>query len=239
MKRIILSSCALLLAFTACNKPSSQQTKSAEPEQFTPVEHTCTALPYAYDALEPYIDAQTMELHYSKHHRGYYNKFMDAVKGTELEHKPMALIFKTISTQNSSIRNNSGGYYNHTLFWANMTPNGAGMPSADLTAAIDKNFGSLDNFKEAFANKAKTQFGSGWAWLVLQNDGSLAVSSTQNQDNPLMDVAEIKGQPLLTLDVWEHAYYLKYQNKRAEYVDNFWNIVNWDEVNKRYEAAKN
>jgi Fe-Mn family superoxide dismutase len=184
MKKIIISSCALLLAFTACNNPSSQQTKSAEPEQFTPVEHTFTALPYAYDALEPYIDAQTMELHYSKHHRGYYNKFMDAVKGTELEHKPMALIFKTISTQNSSIRNNSGGYYNHTLFWANMTPNGAGMPSADLTAAIDKNFGSLDNFKEAFANKAKTQFGSGWAWLVLQNDGAVAGAAAANQDKP-------------------------------------------------------
>lgn len=194
--------------------------------------HKFPELAYAYNALEPYIDAQTMELHYSKHHKGYYTKFMAAAEGTDLLKTPMEDIFAKISSQPDGIRNNGGGYFNHMLFWENMTPNQGEVP-ADLKKVIEKDFGSLDTFKDEFSKAAKTHFGSGWAWLAVNNNGKLFVTSTQNQDNPLMDVAEFKGTPLLTLDVWEHAYYLHYQNRRADYVDNFWNIVNWDVVNKR------
>ena len=193
-------------------------------------------LPYAYNALEPYIDAQTMELHYSKHHKGYFNNFMTAIKDTPLAEMDIKDIFAGISKQSMAVRNNGGGYYNHSLFWENMTPNKTN-PSAKLKAAIDKSFGSLDKFKEEFGTAAKKHFGSGWAWLVAGKDGNLFVSDTLNQDNPLMDVTEKKGTPLLCLDVWEHAYYLHYQNRRAEYVDNFWNIVNWDTVSKRFEMS--
>lgn len=189
-------------------------------------------LPYAFNALEPYIDAQTMEIHYSKHHKAYYNNFVTAIKGTPAEEMDLKALFGGISKQAVAIRNNGGGFYNHNLFWENMTP-AKTTPSAKLAAAINKSFGSMDKFKEEFGNAAKKQFGSGWAWLVAGNDGNLFVSSTPNQDNPLMDVVEKKGTPLLCLDVWEHAYYLHYQNRRAEYVDNFWNIVNWDVVSKR------
>ncbi len=198
--------------------------------------HTFPDLPYAYDALEPYIDAQTMELHYSKHHKGYYTKFLAAAEGTDLVNMPMEKIFAGISKQPTAIRNNGGGYYNHALYWENMTPDQKAIPE-DLENALVKDFGSVDAFKEKFGKTAKTHFGSGWAWLVAGKNGKLQVVSTPNQDNPLMDVVDTKGVPLLAIDIWEHAYYLKYQNKRADYVDNFWNIVNWDIVNSRLAKA--
>ncbi len=191
-------------------------------------------LNYGYDALEPYIDARTMEIHYTKHHGGYTTKLNDAVKGTGLEGKSIEEILSNVSKAPAAVRNNGGGYYNHTLFWSFMSPNGGGNPKGALADAIDKNFGSFDAFKEKFSNAAATRFGSGWAWLIKKDDGSLDVVSTPNQDNTLMDVAEVKGKPVLGLDVWEHAYYLKYQNKRPEYINAFWNVVNWDEVGKRF-----
>ncbi len=194
-------------------------------------------LPYDYDALEPYIDATTMEIHYSRHHRAYYNNFLNAVKGTEMEKMAIEDIFANISAYPQAVRNNGGGYYNHTLFWANMAPGTGQKPSGKLEKAIEKTFGSVDAFKEVFAKAGATRFGSGWAWLSLDHEGNLFVSSTPNQDNPLMDVAEQKGFPLLAMDVWEHAYYLKYQNKRADYIEAFWNVINWKEVENRYEKA--
>jgi Fe-Mn family superoxide dismutase len=191
-------------------------------------------LPYAFNALEPYIDAQTMELHYTKHHKAYYNNFIAAIKGTPAADMDLKELFANVSKQSMAVRNNGGGFYNHTLFWENMT-SGKTAPSAKLDAALVKDFGSVDNFKKEFADAAKKHFGSGWAWLVKGNDGKLFVTDTLNQDNPLMDVAEKRGTPLLCLDVWEHAYYLHYQNRRPEYVDNFWNIVNWDTVSNRFE----
>jgi len=193
-------------------------------------------LPFAYNALEPYIDARTMEIHYDKHHRAYFTNFTNAVKGTALEGKALSDIFANISKQTDAVRNNGGGFYNHLFFWNNLGIGTTG-PSADLAAALTKSFGSFDKFREAFSNAAKTRFGSGWAWLYLGADKNLAVTSSPNQDNPLMDLSPVKGTPILTLDVWEHAYYLKYQNKRADYVDAFWNVVKWDEVNRRYQAA--
>ena len=198
------------------------------------IDSTFPDLPYAFNALEPYIDAQTMELHYTKHHKGYFNNFIAAIKDSPAAEMDIKAIFAGISKQSAAIRNNSGGYYNHSLFWENMSPSKTA-PSAKLAAAIDKQFESMDKFKEAFSNAAKKHFGSGWAWLVAGKDGNLFVSDTLNQDNPLMDIAEKQGTPLLCLDVWEHAYYLHYQNRRPEYVDNFWNIVNWDVVSKRYD----
>jgi Fe-Mn family superoxide dismutase len=194
------------------------------------------ALPFAYDALEPYIDAKTMEIHYDRHHRAYFTNFVNAIKGTPLEGMAVSDIFASISKQSDAVRNNGGGYYNHIFFWNNLAPKSAG-PSAELQAALTKSFGSIDKFKEAFGTAAKTRFGSGWAWLYLNGDKNLAIGSTPNQDNPLMDISTVKGTPLLTLDVWEHAYYLKYQNKRVDYIDAFWNIINWEEVNKRYSAS--
>jgi Fe-Mn family superoxide dismutase len=195
------------------------------------------ALPYAYDALEPYIDARTMEIHYDKHHRAYFNNYLAAIKGTPAEKEQVEKVFSTISKSSDAIRNNGGGYYNHIIFWDNLAK-GKQNPSKELSDALNKEFGSFDKFKELFSTAAKTRFGSGWSWLVLQNDGKLAVGSTANQDNPLMDISQIKGTPLLTLDVWEHAYYLKYQNRRPEYVEAFWNVVNWDEVSRRFNDAK-
>lgn len=198
--------------------------------------HQFPDLPYAYDALEPNIDAQTMELHYDKHHRGYFTKFMKAIEGTELEQTPMPAIFAKIDQHGEGIRNNGGGFYNHQLFWENMSPNKTTMDN-QLKAAIEADFGSVEAFKEQFEGAAKTQFGSGWAWLSLGANGKLFVSSTANQDNPLMNVVEKQGTPLLALDVWEHAYYLNYQNRRGDYVGNFWNIINWDEVARRYQNS--
>ena len=190
-------------------------------------------LPYAYDALEPSIDAKTMEIHYTKHHKAYYTNFMAAIKDTPAANLTVKSLFAEISKQPMAVRNNGGGYYNHQLFWENLSATKT-EPSAELKAAIEKSFISMEKFKEEFSTVAKKHFGSGWAWLVAGEDGKLFVSETLNQDNPLMDVAEKKGTPLLALDVWEHAYYLKYQNRRPEYVDNFWNVVNWDTVSKRF-----
>ncbi|MBE0674426.1 MAG: superoxide dismutase [Bacteroidales bacterium] len=194
------------------------------------------ALPYAYNALEPYIDAQTMEIHYDRHHRAYFNNFLAAIKGTPAEGLTLEQIFAKMSTYSDAVRNNGGGYFNHMLFWNNLSPDG-GQPSAALAKAIEETFGSFDKFKELFGNAGKTRFGSGWAWLVVTPEGKLAVGSTPNQDNPLMDISPIKGTPILALDVWEHAYYLKYQNKRPDYVEAFWKVVNWKDVSARFEAA--
>lgn len=194
------------------------------------------ALPYAYDALEPYIDARTMEIHYDKHFRGYYNNFVKAIKGTPLEDMSLDDIFASVSGHGDAVRNNGGGFYNHSLFWKNLGT-GSNGPSTELSSALTKAFGSFDKFKETFDAAAKTRFGSGWAWLYLTPGKTLAIGSTPNQDNTLMDVSQSKGTPLLALDVWEHAYYLKYQNRRPEYIDAFWHVVNWDEVNRRYTAA--
>lgn len=190
-------------------------------------------LGYDYNALEPHIDARTMEIHHTKHHGGYTNKLNAAIEGTELENKSIEDILSKVSELPGAVRNNGGGFYNHKLFWEIMSPNGGGQPTGDLLNAINRDFGSFDKFKEEFNNAAATRFGSGWAWLVNQN-GKLVVASTPNQDNPLMDLAEVKGTPILGLDVWEHAYYLKYQNKRPEYIDAFWNVIDWDQVAKRF-----
>lgn len=196
------------------------------------------ALPYATNALEPYIDAQTMEIHHGKHHGAYTTNLNNAIQGTEYEGKSIEEILKNVSKLSPAVRNNGGGYYNHNFFWQILAPNAGGSPSGELADAINKKFGSFEDFKKEFANAAATRFGSGWAWLSVGENGDLAVSSTPNQDNPLMDVAEQKGTPILGLDVWEHAYYLKYQNKRPDYIAAFWNLVNWDEVAERYLAAK-
>jgi Fe-Mn family superoxide dismutase len=195
------------------------------------------SLPYASDALEPHIDKQTMEIHHGKHHKGYTDKLNAAIEGSDMANKSIEEILKNVQG-NTAVRNNGGGYYNHNLFWSIMGPNAGGQPSGALAEAINKKFGSFDKFKEEFANAAATRFGSGWAWLIVTNNGEVAVTSTANQDNPLMDVAEQKGTPILGLDVWEHAYYLKYQNQRPGYIDAWWNVVNWDAVSKRYEQAK-
>ncbi|MBO9698841.1 MAG: superoxide dismutase [Sporocytophaga sp.] len=195
------------------------------------------ALPYAPDALEPHIDKATMEIHHGKHHQAYVTNLNKAIEGTELASKSLEEILKNISKATPAVRNNGGGHYNHSLFWKLLSPKSAGKPSGELAAAIDKKFGSFDKFKEDFNNAGATRFGSGWAWLIVTDGGELKVTSTPNQDNPLMDVAEVKGFPLLGLDVWEHAYYLKYQNRRPDYIGAFWNLVNWDEVAKRFSEV--
>lgn len=194
-------------------------------------------LPYAHDALEPHIDVRTMEIHHGKHHAAYVSKLNDAIKGTELENMSIEDIMKNISKHGAGVRNNGGGHFNHTLFWSVMTPNGGGNPEGELAAAIDRDFGSFENFKNAFANAAATQFGSGWAWLC-SDSGKLSVCSTPNQDNPLMDVTADCGTPILGLDVWEHAYYLNYQNRRPDYIEAFFNVINWKEVGARFAATK-
>ena len=194
-------------------------------------------LPYAYDALEPNIDARTMEIHHSKHHAGYTNNLNNAIAGTAMEGMSIEEICAK-GTDNAAVRNNGGGYYNHCLFWEVMSPNGGGNPSGDLAADIDATFGSFDGFKEKFAAAAATRFGSGWAWLCVNSNGQLEVCSSANQDNPLMPGVGCEGTPILGLDVWEHAYYLNYQNRRPDYITAFFNVINWDEVAKRYAAAK-
>jgi len=193
-------------------------------------------LPYAYDALEPNFDARTMEIHHSKHHAGYVAKLNAAIEGTDHASASLEDLMGNAGS-NNAVRNNGGGHYNHSLFWSVLSGSGGGAPTGDLASAIDSTFGSFDKFKESFSAAAATRFGSGWAWLVVDN-GSLKVTSTPNQDNPLMDVAEVKGTPILGLDVWEHAYYLKYQNKRPDYIAAFWNVVDWSAVSERFAAAK-
>jgi Fe-Mn family superoxide dismutase len=195
------------------------------------------ALPYAYDALEPYIDKMTMEIHHTKHHNAYVTNLNKAVEGTDMAGKSLEELFTKISKHPAAVRNNGGGHWNHSLFWTLMKQNGGGEPTGALAEAIKSAFGSFNDFKTQFSNAGATRFGSGWAWLIKQS-GKLVVTSTPNQDNPLMDVAEVKGTPLLGLDVWEHAYYLKYQNRRPEYIENWWNVVNWAEVAKRFAEAK-
>jgi Fe-Mn family superoxide dismutase len=194
-------------------------------------------LPYAHDALEPHIDKQTMEIHHGKHHQAYTTNLNNAINGTDLAGKSIEALMADVSKYGAAVRNNGGGFFNHNLFWEVMSPNGGGVPTGAVAEAINAAFGSFDAFKEEFSKAAATRFGSGWAWLIVK-DGKLHVTSTPNQDNPLMDVAEVKGTPILGLDVWEHAYYLKYQNKRPDYVGAFFNVINWAEVNKRFEAAK-
>ncbi len=192
------------------------------------------SLPYAFNALEPHIDAKTMEIHYTRHHRGYYDNLLKAMHDSSLKTKTLPQLFAKVSTLNASVRNNAGGHYNHTLFWKVMSPQGGGVPVGQLAEKINSTFGSFDKFREEFKTAALSRFGSGWAWLCVGDDGSLFISSTPNQDNPLMDVSEKRGTPILGLDVWEHAYYLKYQNQRGSYIDAFWNVVNWPEVNTRF-----
>ena len=191
-------------------------------------------LPYAYNALEPHIDATTMEIHHSKHHQGYTNNLNNAIEGTQMEGQSIEEICKTPNLS-GGVRNNGGGYFNHNLFWTSMIPNGGGHPTGEIADAINTDFGSYDNFKAEFSKAAATRFGSGWAWLCVEN-GKLSICSTANQDNPLMD-GECGGTPILCLDVWEHAYYLNYQNRRPDYITAFFNVINWDEVNNRYVAA--
>jgi Fe-Mn family superoxide dismutase len=204
--------------------------------------YTLPALSYAYNALEPHIDAQTMEIHHTKHHQTYVTKVNEAIAGTDLESKTFEALIADMASvpeaKRGAVRNHGGGHANHALFWTVIGPNGGGVPSGALAAAIDRDLGGFDKMKEAFSNAAALRFGSGWAWLVVQN-GKLAIGSTANQDSPLMGqaVAGIGGTPILGLDVWEHAYYLRYQNRRPDYIAAFWNVVRWDEVAKRFEAA--
>ncbi|MGA0559336.1 superoxide dismutase [Larkinella sp. VNQ87] len=194
-------------------------------------------LPYPSNALEPHIDQQTMEIHHGKHHNAYVTNLNNAVKGTELEGKSIEELVTEVSKYPVAVRNNGGGHWNHTFFWGILSPNGGGEPTGKLAEAITQKFGSFDAFKEEFAKAATTRFGSGWAWLIVTPSGELAVTSTPNQDNPLMDVADQKGTPILGLDVWEHAYYLKYQNKRPDYVAAWWNLVDWKGADDRYQQA--
>ena len=193
-------------------------------------------LPYAHDALEPNIDARTMEIHHTKHHNGYTTKLNAAIEGTDLAGKSIEDICKGMDMNNNAVRNNGGGYYNHNQFWTAMSPNGGGNPTGDLAAAIDSAFGSFDEFKAAFSAAAGTRFGSGWAWLCVK-EGKLEVCSSANQDNPFMPGVGCGGSPILGLDVWEHAYYLNYQNRRPDYVSAFFNVINWDEIASRFTAA--
>ena len=195
-------------------------------------------LKYAFDALEPHIDAKTMEIHHDKHHAGYTSKLNDAVKGTDMEGKNIENILNNLDMDDKAVRNNGGGYFNHNLFWEIMGPNGGGKPQGDLASAIDRDFGSFEAFKDEFSKAGATQFGSGWAWLCVQEGGKLEVCSSANQDNPLMPGVGCGGYPILGMDVWEHAYYLKYQNQRPAYIDAFFNVINWEEVSKRYAQHK-
>lgn len=199
---------------------------------------TLPALPYAVDALEPHIDKMTMEIHHGKHHAAYVTNLNNAIAGTDLEKMSIEDICKNISKHPMAVRNNGGGHYNHTLFWSIMSPNGGGTPTGELADAINAAFGSFEEFKTKFTTAGATRFGSGWAWLIVGADGKLAITSTPNQDNPLMDIAEVKGTPILGMDVWEHAYYLKYQNRRPDYMGAFFNVVNWNAVADRFKAAK-
>lgn len=196
-------------------------------------------LNYGYNDLDPYMDAQTVETHYGKHHLGYCNNLNKAIKGTPLETMAIEEILKDLDLNNSALRNNAGGYYNHNIFWEVIGPNAGGRPTGTVAELIDRDFGSFDAFKTQFADAAKGVFGSGWAWLIYQNDGTLKITTSINQDNPLMPNSQVKGYPLLNIDVWEHAYYLKYKNERPKYIDNFWQLVDWSKVEYRLSLIKN
>lgn len=194
-------------------------------------------LPYSADALEPHIDAEIMRLHYGKHHKGYYKKFLNAIEGSSIEGEELSVIFSKIDNHDASVRNNAGGYYNHWVFWHNMSPEGGGEPGSALKAAISDAFGSMDNFFSEFNTAAKSQFGSGWAWLIMDENGELMITNTPNQDNPLMNTSDYQGYPLLAIDVWEHAYYLQYKNERGSYIEAFRHVIDWEEVSRRYQMA--
>ncbi|MEL0184274.1 MAG: superoxide dismutase [Bacteroidota bacterium] len=194
-------------------------------------------LNYGFDSLEPHIDAKTMQIHHGKHHAGYTSKLNAAVEGTDLEGKSIEDLLSNLDLSNSAVRNNGGGYYNHCLFWEIMSPNGGGSPSGNLLAAIEKAFGSFDEFKAEFSKAAATRFGSGWAWLCAHSDGSLEICSTANQDNPIMNGIGCGGSPILGLDVWEHAYYLNYQNRRPDYINGFFNVIDWAKVEEKYNSS--
>jgi len=198
---------------------------------------TLDPLPYDNDALEPNIDAKTMEIHHDKHHQGYVNNLNAAVDGTDLAGQSVEELLAKVSTLSTAVRNNGGGHWNHSFFWKTLSGDGGGEPTGELAKAIDAKFGSFSAFKEEFKKAAGSRFGSGWAWLIKTESGDLAVVSTPNQDNPLMDLAETKGTPIIGLDVWEHAYYLKYQNKRPDYIDAYWNVVDWKAAETNYNAA--
>lgn len=231
------------LAMAACQQPARNNKLNEQPLK-EPLEmkdqsgkYVLAPLPYSHDALEPYIDKMTMEIHHGKHHQAYVTNLNNAIAGTEMENKDLMDLFKNMSQYPAAVRNNGGGHWNHTFFWEIMAPKGGGQPSGKLFDAIVKRFGSFEKFKEEFAKAGATRFGSGWAWLIVDASGELQVTSTPNQDNPFMDVADVKGVPVLGVDVWEHAYYLKYQNRRVEYLENFWNVVNWKEVERRYNEV--
>ncbi|MFO7735584.1 MAG: superoxide dismutase [bacterium] len=225
---MILSSVTL---FSGSKK--STEKKSVEKKDASPFVQP--ALNYAYDALEPHIDAKTMEIHYSKHHAGYTAKLNAAAKGTKFCNMPIEKVLEKMDMKNTALRNNAGGYYNHNLFWETMGPKKGGKPKGKLAKAIDKSFGSFDKFKTKFSKAAATQFGSGWAWLNVEKNGKLSICATPNQDNPLMPGTKCNGTPILALDVWEHAYYLKYQNKRSDYIDSFFKVINWDKVAEKFQ----
>lgn len=244
-KREFLKTTAILSAgilagplMSSCENNTSENTNS-KPKQDDNATVWTVSLPtlsYAYDALEPHIDARTMEIHHSKHHAGYTKKFNNALAATNTPESSLEQLFSSLEDKDATLglRNNGGGYYNHQLFWESIGPNKGGLPQGDLQAAIDQSFGSFDNFATAFKDAAATRFGSGWAWLIQDKDGTLKVTDTANQDNPLMtNLVEVNGQPLLGLDVWEHAYYLNYQNRRKEYINAFFNLIDWDNVTKR------
>jgi Fe-Mn family superoxide dismutase len=229
MKKTSIFQIMIIIMTTSAAAVNAQQ--ASGPFQLTP-------LPYAYNALEPYIDAQTMEIHHSRHLAAYVANLNSAIKGTEAEKMTLPEIMANTKKFDMKVRNNAGGVYNHDLYFATLSPKGGGHPTGELAAAIDAAFGSFDNMKTQLINAGLTRFGSGWAWLYVTTEGKLAICSTPNQDNPLMDIAEFKGTPVFTIDVWEHAYYLKYQNKRADYLNAIWNVVNWEEVARRFAAAK-
>lgn len=235
----VLALGSLIVPHTSCSNPSAEKAEGGAQEAETAADGSfiLPALPYAYEALEPYIDKQTMMIHHDKHHAGYVKKLNAALEGHAMNGKSLNDIVSGVGADDSGVRNNGGGHYNHSLFWDIMSPGGGEGPSGNLSDAINSTFNSMDDFKEAFSNAAATRFGSGWAWLSVDGNGKLFVSSTPNQDNPMMkNIVEQVGTPILGLDVWEHAYYLKYQNKRTEYIANFFNIVNWEKVAANYAA---
>lgn len=248
--KMFFSALVLLVGLHSCEKKNElQEVNVPEPQEEKPVignpedvkadsgPFQIGKLPYAYDALSPHIDAKTMEIHYSKHHLKYTNDLNKAVTGTDLENKSIEEILMNLDLENKALRNNGGGYYNHNLFWEIIAPKAGGQPKEALAEAINAAFGSFENFKTQFSDAAAKQFGSGWAWLVVDKTGKLAIGSTANQDNPLMPGMTISGTPILGLDVWEHAYYLNYQNKRPDYIEAFYNVINWDAVAKKYNDA--
>ncbi|TVR87459.1 MAG: superoxide dismutase [Saprospirales bacterium] len=243
MTTLSFALCAALLLTSCQEATDTQRDEDNGPNAQAVVDnneiHTLPDLAYEYDALEPHIDAKTMEIHHTRHHQAYINNLNGAIAGTPLENMSLEEIMKNISEHSMTVRNNGGGHYNHALFWEIMSPDGGGEPEGDLAAAMDEAFGSFENFKEEFHRHGMTQFGSGWAWLIVDENGDLKVTQTPNQDNPLMDVVpdDERGTPILGVDVWEHGYYLHYQNRRGDYINAFWNVVDWDAVSKKYQQA--